>query len=242
MSDLDEAILNSKMAMKDLKMSMKNFKSVVKDIKERSSDCGIPQSVVDELTTQKNQAYNERNILVAGLSKIFPAFLSWHYPEDEDWDPEWKWIVYITLPTGQVSWHIHETELSMFSHLEHRRRGNYWDGHTTQEKYERVKRLQPRLDDELLRSAVEKRTEEIKRFYAQRIQRLREVCETHGLLHEWASIVSAGTAVWTEPHPMYHLIFERQENQIRELKDGLYKEHEENKSKELALGIMNGRR
>lgn len=39
-------------------------------------------------------------------------------------EPEWP-VMYIELPTGQVSWHMpqHDKE---------------WDGHTTEQKYERI--------------------------------------------------------------------------------------------------------
>lgn len=42
---------------------------------------------------------------------------------DEE-EPEWP-VVYIELPTGQVSWHMPQ-------HIKK------WDGHTTEEKYKRV--------------------------------------------------------------------------------------------------------
>ena len=41
-------------------------------------------------------------------------------------EPEWP-VVYIELPTGQVSWHMPQ-------HSEE------WDGHSTEEKFERIKR------------------------------------------------------------------------------------------------------
>lgn len=41
--------------------------------------------------------------------------------------PAWP-VVFIELPTGQVSWHIPE-------------HGEPWDGHTTEEKYRRVDAL-----------------------------------------------------------------------------------------------------
>jgi hypothetical protein len=49
--------------------------------------------------------------------------------------------VFVQLPAGQASWHIHESELGWFDHLE-RRAGNSWDGHTTPEKYERLGSLE----------------------------------------------------------------------------------------------------
>lgn len=83
----------------------------------------------------KDTAYSERNKLVAALSKVFYASLE----KDPDAEPEseWLWVVIVQLPTGQVSWHIHESELSLFEHLP-RETGNVWDGHTTELKYERL--------------------------------------------------------------------------------------------------------
>jgi len=43
-------------------------------------------------------------------------------------------------PTGQMTWHIHDSELPMFDHLG-RASVNTWDGHTTEEKYERLAEL-----------------------------------------------------------------------------------------------------
>jgi len=89
------------------------------------------------LEEQKNNAYNERNRLVALLSKIFPSALGQHDPEDKELDQDWLNIVFITLPTGQCSWHIHDSELYLFSHLK-LDKNIKWDGHSTDEKYKRI--------------------------------------------------------------------------------------------------------
>jgi len=91
---------------------------------------------IQELLDAKNGAYTERNLLVAALAKLFPASLERHPAEDE-WDDDWRWIVFISLDTGQVSWHIHDSELHLFDHLP-RETGVVWDGHTTDEKYARL--------------------------------------------------------------------------------------------------------
>lgn len=57
--------------------------------------------------------------------------------QDSKWDPEWLNVVYIELPEGQVSWHIHESELPLFARLP--RGTTPWDGHTTDEKYARIR-------------------------------------------------------------------------------------------------------
>lgn len=90
-----------------------------------------------ELVTQKDAAYAERNRLVALLSKLFPSSLERHSEEDTSWEDEWRWIVFIDTPMGQATWHIHDSELSMFDHLP-RNLGKSWDGHSTAEKYERL--------------------------------------------------------------------------------------------------------
>lgn len=114
------------------------------------------QEQVDDLTKEKNAAYQERNQLVAALSRLFPSSLERHQPEDDpDWDEDWKWVVFIEIPDerylelpeedrrwahAQVSWHIHDSELPLFDHLE-RNKGTKWDGHTTEEKYKRLERI-----------------------------------------------------------------------------------------------------
>lgn len=88
------------------------------------------------------QAYSERNALVCVLSKLWPSHLCEH-PVDPKWDKEWLWVVCIHSPVGQLSWHIHISELENFAHL--KRKANDWDGHTTEEKYKRLAELQPSI-------------------------------------------------------------------------------------------------
>ncbi len=93
---------------------------------------------VERLTLQKDGAYSERDKLIAFISKLFTASLERHQPEDDpDWDEDWKWIVIVDLPAGQTSWHINDSELPTFDHLQ-RRAGRVWDGHSTEEKYDRI--------------------------------------------------------------------------------------------------------
>lgn len=86
-----------------------------------------------------DSAYQERDRLVAALSKIFPAHLSRHDQDDPDWDREWMNIVCIHLPAGQVTWHIAAHELPQFNHLF--LGASHWDGHDTPEKYRRLEQL-----------------------------------------------------------------------------------------------------
>ncbi len=102
----------------------------------------------DAMKAAKDNAYAERDRLVAALSKLFPACLARHDAADLAWDDDWRWIVFITLPSGQASWHIHDSELPMFAHLPRSER-MLWDGHDTPEKYRRLAALPapPEADD-----------------------------------------------------------------------------------------------
>jgi len=81
-----------------------------------------------------NDVYWERNQLVLALTKLYK---SWSSIEPQE--PEWL-IIFIELPTGQVSWHVPKAEYDQyFSHLPVE--PNVWDGHTTEEKYDRLRAL-----------------------------------------------------------------------------------------------------
>ncbi len=94
----------------------------------------------DTLTAQKDAAYHERNQLVALLAALWPSSLERHPDSDTTWEDDWRWIVFIDTPAGQMSWHIHDSELPLFRHVP-RGKGVVWDGHTTEEKYWRVRML-----------------------------------------------------------------------------------------------------
>ncbi len=90
-----------------------------------------------ECEARKDAAYLERNQVVAALSKCFPSGVA--RTAIEGWSEDWHGCVYIDLPTGQVSWHFHDSQAHLFAHLPPYR--GTWDGHTTELKYERVAAL-----------------------------------------------------------------------------------------------------
>ncbi len=93
--------------------------------------------IFDQLS-EKDLAYWERNQLISYLSKEFLSWLEKHPEEDEEWEVEWRNIVFIDFPEGLFSWHIHDSEMEYFSHLRFRE-GNSWDGSTTEKKYETLR-------------------------------------------------------------------------------------------------------
>jgi hypothetical protein len=103
---------------------------------------GDPSAIIAALRSEKDTAYTERNALVAALSKLLPASLERHSEADVTWEDDWRWIVFVDLPTGQATWHIHDSELCAFDHLP-RRTGRAWDGHSTPEKYTRLAAMEP---------------------------------------------------------------------------------------------------
>lgn len=82
-----------------------------------------------------NAAYRERAHLVALLAALFPS--TWGI------DPEWTdWhVVYVETPAGQLSWHISPSDRDLFAHVFGGTADAVWDGHSTEEKYERIRKL-----------------------------------------------------------------------------------------------------
>lgn len=91
---------------------------------------------------QKDGAYRERDMLVAALSKSYPSHLARHPDSDTTWEDAWRHIVCVHLPTGQATWHLHDSEWFLFTHLTYREPAcPGWDGHGTTEKYARLSSL-----------------------------------------------------------------------------------------------------
>lgn len=87
-----------------------------------------------EMTARKDAAYLERNQVVAALAKCFPSGVV--RTAIEGWSEDWHGCVYIDLPTGQVSWHFHDSQAHLFADLPPY--FGTWDGHDTPEKYRRL--------------------------------------------------------------------------------------------------------
>lgn len=82
-----------------------------------------------------DDVYRERAHLVAHLASIYPSTIG---PHDPNW-PEWS-VVIVETPQGQMSWHVAPADLGLFRHVRPSE-ANTWDGHSTEEKYARLRRL-----------------------------------------------------------------------------------------------------
>ena len=96
----------------------------------------------DAAPTATDQAYTERNELLAGFIALAEAFgCSCFIMDDTNESEGWRNVVCVELPTGQATWHIHDREMYLFEKLPHHDE-NVWDGHSVREKYDRVLMLQ----------------------------------------------------------------------------------------------------
>lgn len=97
-----------------------------------------------QLRSQKDGAYAERNRCVALIARL-ALLLGWragvgqHPAEDTAWDADWRTIVFVDLPTGQASWHLHDSHRGLVEGLPAYE--GRWDGHSTDEKYRRLESI-----------------------------------------------------------------------------------------------------
>jgi hypothetical protein len=104
---------------------------------------------VHKLEQQKNQAYSERNKVVAALAKFlrrsnildpyntYHVGVAQHDVNDTSWETDWRTILVIEINDIQMTWHFHDSEkylLEGFPLIPDYK----WDGHSTEEKYNRL--------------------------------------------------------------------------------------------------------
>ena len=85
---------------------------------------------------QLTAVYRERAALVAFLARQFPSYIT-----TDSGTPDWP-VVIIETPKGQMSWHIAREDMPLFNGTQIEASDEVkWDGHTTEEKYERLQQL-----------------------------------------------------------------------------------------------------
>jgi hypothetical protein len=97
-----------------------------------------PTTALAEAEASRDSAYRERAHLIALLTALYPSHIGYTDPSAPDWA-----VIIIEAPTGQLSWHIAPDDMDLFSHVQDTNRiiCRGWDGHTTDQKYERIRAL-----------------------------------------------------------------------------------------------------
>lgn len=112
---------------------------VITDYATASTEAGTLRVQRLAMTERKDGAYLERNRCVALIARMALAS-GWRAgiarTAIEGWSEDWHGCVYIHLPTGQESWHYHDSQAYLFADLPAYTFA--WDGHDTPEKYRRV--------------------------------------------------------------------------------------------------------
>jgi hypothetical protein len=84
-------------------------------------------------TEEKDEAYRQRNFLVAALARLFPSGI--RRTTDID-GGEWQGCCYIDLPSGQISYHYHDSQAFLFENLPPYEKP--WDGHDKEMVHSRL--------------------------------------------------------------------------------------------------------
>jgi hypothetical protein len=86
------------------------------------------------------EVYVDRNLLVQAFAQAMEraGYQVW-WGEDEA-EPDWP-VLYIETDQGQVSWHIPKTERVYEPPIRPEHGAGKWDGHTTPEKFDRLRAL-----------------------------------------------------------------------------------------------------
>lgn len=93
-----------------------------------------------DIEAERDTAYRERAHLLAWLAFLYPSVVA---PAPDIEDPGWQ-VLYLTAGGNQMSWHIAPADTALFDHVEHVTDDDpraQWDGHSTEEKYWRIRAL-----------------------------------------------------------------------------------------------------
>ncbi|MGW3658385.1 hypothetical protein ACWD6R_23045 [Streptomyces sp. NPDC005151] len=121
----------------ELRADMETWGAPIKPHEVLDAADTVAQRLVDQHTRALNGAYCELAHLVAWLAALHPAVLTPAPDAGDGWH-----LVFVSAGGWQFSWPIAPADLHLFAHVEHvpaddeRAR---WDGHTTDQKYLRMR-------------------------------------------------------------------------------------------------------
>jgi hypothetical protein len=106
-------------------------------------DALTPHQARQRAEEERDAVYRERAQLLALLATHPAVHTAVLAPADDIDEPGWH-LLYLHTPAGQLSWHIHPRDAALFASVEQVTASDpraQWDGHTTGEKYDRVRAL-----------------------------------------------------------------------------------------------------
>lgn len=101
------------------------------------------QGDINRLTEERDGAYRERAQLLAWLATLHGPHAVLVPAIDIDDEDGWH-LLFLTVAGRQMSWHISPRDTELFKHVELVDVGDaraQWDGHTTGEKYQRIRTM-----------------------------------------------------------------------------------------------------
>lgn len=142
-----------------------------------------------EVEAERDGAYRERAQMVVALAKVFPSWVNTD-PAEPDWP-----VLYVQFPTGQASWHFSPADRALLDGITVG--GPAWDGHTTEEKYERIAAIEDPAA--ALRAAVRPLVEAARAAFAMSVDADEwcDACMTPDGDHNepcWAAVMAAALA------------------------------------------------
>lgn len=121
-------------ATKQLKLSDELASAAVSSYHELQENLAEAEARTVEVLSDKNEAYRQRNYLVAALAKLFPSGI--RKTDIPGWEDDWHGCCFIDLPSGQISYHFHDSHAHLFADLPAYE--TLWDGHDKETVHSRL--------------------------------------------------------------------------------------------------------
>jgi hypothetical protein len=106
-----------------------------------------------EAVAEKDEAYRQRNYLVAALAKLFPSGI--RKTDIPGWSDDWHGCCFIDLPSGQISYHFHDSHAHLFVGLPDY--ATPWDGHDKETVHARLLSIRALLPERANETAAGRR-------------------------------------------------------------------------------------
>ncbi|MEV8600477.1 hypothetical protein AB0465_11425 [Streptomyces griseoviridis] len=111
------------------------------DLRDARAEADLWKQHADSFAAERDGAYRERAQLLAWLAALHPAAAVIAPAPDIEDEEGWQ-LLYLTAGGWQMSWHIHPRDADLFQHVTPVSADDeraQWDGHDTEQKYERMR-------------------------------------------------------------------------------------------------------